>query len=81
MSNSAQFDEGCIIANPDIAGIGVRLAIYGQNFIAPIFSLLAFWDRKVDWKELSLVEAQSKSILLTACALLLSAVVQAARSG
>lgn len=74
-------DGGCIMANPDIAGIGVRVAIYAQNFIAPALAVLAFRDKKVDWKELSLVEAQSMSILLTACALLLSAVVQVATLG
>lgn len=67
----------CIQANPDISDIGVRVAIYAQNFIALLLAIIALWDRHVSWKELLLIESQSMTILLTACALLLSAVVQA----
>ncbi|KAF9453417.1 hypothetical protein P691DRAFT_780905 [Macrolepiota fuliginosa MF-IS2] len=72
---------GCIQANPDIAGIGIRVAIYAQNFIALVLSVVALGDRYVSWKELLLIESQSMTILLTACALLSSAVIQAATFG
>lgn len=73
--------DQCIEANPDISGIGVRLSIYLQNFIGPILTFLAFLDQKVEVGELDVVEAASTSVLLTACALLSSAFVQARSLG
>ncbi|KAF9453416.1 hypothetical protein P691DRAFT_622005, partial [Macrolepiota fuliginosa MF-IS2] len=66
---------------PDIAGIGVRVAMYAQNFLALILAVAALGDRYVSWKELNIIENQSMSILLTACALLLLVVVQAVTLG
>jgi hypothetical protein len=71
----------CLIpGNPDITGIGIRLAIYFQNILSfgPAFYSL-FNDRKVDLKELRTVEKQSTTILITAFAILISLVVQALR--
>jgi hypothetical protein len=67
-----------IPGNPDIAGIGVRIAIYIQNILSfgPAFYSL-FNDRKVDRKELRTVEKQSTTILITAFAILISLIVQA----
>ncbi|KXN91708.1 hypothetical protein AN958_12560 [Leucoagaricus sp. SymC.cos] len=81
MSEPPQLFLECIQANPDIAGIGVRVAIYAQNFIALLLGVFALGDRYVSWKEMLLIESQSMTILLTACALLLSAVIQAATFG
>jgi hypothetical protein len=73
---SAEFCE--ILANPDISGIGIRVAIYVQNFLsfAPAFYSLIN-DGKVDSVELKTVEKQSTTILITAFAILISLVVQA----
>ncbi|KAF5359673.1 hypothetical protein D9756_003347 [Leucocoprinus leucothites] len=81
MSEAPLLSLNCIQANPDIAGIGVRVAIYAQNFIALILAIVALGDRYVSWKELLLIGSQSMTILLTACALLLSALIQALTFG
>jgi hypothetical protein len=67
-----------IPGNPDIGGIGVRTAIYVQNFLsfAPAFYAIMN-DGKVDLVELKTVEKQSTSILITAFAILVSLIVQA----
>jgi hypothetical protein len=67
-----------IPADPDIAGIGIRVAIYIQNILsfAPAFFAL-FNDGSVDLMELQTVEQQSTTILITAFAILISLVVQA----
>jgi hypothetical protein len=69
----------CIIpANPDIAGIGIRVAIYAQNFLSFIpafYSLIN--DGQVDSVELQTVEKQSTTILITAFAILISVAAQA----
>jgi hypothetical protein len=73
----------CFISpNPDIAGIGIRAAIYVQNFLsfAPAFYALLN-DKKVDMEELQSVEKQSTTILLTAFAILISLIVQAQTFG
>jgi hypothetical protein len=66
-----------IPGNPDIAGIGVRIAIYVQNFLSFAPAFYAIMDGKVDLAELKTVEKQSTSILITAFAILLSLIVQA----
>jgi hypothetical protein len=67
-----------IPGNPDIAGIGVRVAVYVQNFLsfAPAFFSLIN-DGRVDSFELQTVEKQSTTILITAFAILISLIVQA----
>jgi hypothetical protein len=68
----------CIPANPDISGIGVRVAIYAQNILfafAPVISTLR--DSKVTRDELEPIEDQSASTLTIAFALLLSTIIQA----
>jgi hypothetical protein len=68
----------CILpANPDISGIGVRVAIYIQNFLSFIPAFWALQDGKVTRKELRIVEKQATTILVTAFAILISAIVQA----
>jgi hypothetical protein len=69
----------CLVpGNPDITGIGVRLAIYFQNILSFIPALYALYnDSKVDKNELDTVEKQSTTILITAFAILISLIVQA----
>ncbi|KAJ6457947.1 hypothetical protein C8R45DRAFT_1184031, partial [Mycena sanguinolenta] len=62
---------------PDIAGVGVRVAIYIQNILGFIPAISALWDGQVMQYELEAVETQSTTILITAFAILISAMVQA----
>ncbi|KAJ7635489.1 hypothetical protein DFH06DRAFT_1479144, partial [Mycena polygramma] len=65
-----------IPAAPDISGVGVRTAIYAQNFLSFIPALWALWDGDMSEYELECVETQSTTILVTAFAILISAMVQ-----
>jgi hypothetical protein len=67
----------CLQADPDISGIGVRAAIYMQNLLSFIPAICALWDGKVTKAELGLVETQSTTILITAFAILIAAIVEA----
>jgi hypothetical protein len=68
-------------ANPDISGVGIRVAIYIQNLLSFIPAFYALLDGKISVKELQVVEKQSTTILITAFAVLISAMVQAATYG
>ncbi|KAJ7663345.1 hypothetical protein DFH06DRAFT_347821 [Mycena polygramma] len=68
-----------IPADPDISGVGVRTAIYAQNLLSFIPAIWALWDGEVSAYELECVETQSTTILVTAFAILISAMVQANR--
>ncbi|KAG6843102.1 hypothetical protein H0H87_007830 [Tephrocybe sp. NHM501043] len=79
---SAVLDPGpCFGANPDVSGIGVRIAIYAQNLLSFAPALLALRDKKVTPTELDALETQSTTILITAFAILVSTIVQARTSG
>ncbi|KAJ7200911.1 hypothetical protein B0H12DRAFT_1036608, partial [Mycena haematopus] len=66
-----------ITSNPDISGIGVRAAIYIQSLLGFVPAISALWDGEVAQYELEAVETQSSTILITAFAILISAMVQA----
>jgi hypothetical protein len=70
-----------IPANPDISGYGVRVAIYIQNLLSFLPAFYALRDGKISEKELEVVEKQSTTILITAFAVLISAMVQAGTFG
>ncbi|KAH8817708.1 hypothetical protein DL96DRAFT_394445 [Flagelloscypha sp. PMI_526] len=71
----------CLIApNPDVAGIGVRIAIYAQNFLGFFPALAALRDKHVDEVELDALEAQSTTILIMALAILVTTIVEAAKN-
>lgn len=78
MSSAA---NACIQANPDISGIGVRIAIYAQNLFSFIPAIVALWDAKVTGIELNAMETQATTILVTAFAILVSAIIEAATTG
>ncbi|KAJ7121595.1 hypothetical protein C8R44DRAFT_557395, partial [Mycena epipterygia] len=65
----------------DISGIGVRAAIYLQNLLGFVPAISALWDGEVVSYELEAVETQSSTMLITAFAILISAVVQARTTG
>ncbi|KAG6861360.1 hypothetical protein C0995_001093 [Termitomyces sp. Mi166 len=66
----------CIPVNPDITGIGIRVLIYAQNLLSFVPAFYALQDRKVTPIELTQLETQSSTILITAFAILLSTVIQ-----
>ncbi|KAF6747743.1 hypothetical protein DFP72DRAFT_999693, partial [Ephemerocybe angulata] len=70
-----------IPANPDIAGIGVRIAIYVQNLLCFIPAFWALVDGKVTETELESAETQATTNLVLAFAILISAMVQATTLG
>jgi hypothetical protein len=72
---------GVIPANPDISGIGVRVAIYIQTLFSFIPAFYALKDKRVSDTELKAVEKQATTILITAFAVLISAMVQASTFG
>ncbi|KAJ6496205.1 ankyrin repeat-containing domain protein [Mycena sanguinolenta] len=67
----------CIPSNPDVSGIGVRAATYAQTFLSFVPALWALSDRAVSESELDSLETQATTILLTAFALLITALEQA----
>lgn len=75
---SSDFDlQGCIRADPDISGIGVRIAIYAQNLLCFLPVLFHLRDKYVQKAELASVKTQSIGILTIAYAILISAIIQA----
>jgi hypothetical protein len=66
----------CIASNPDVAGIGVRTAIYAQNFLSFVPAIYALSDKRVTKVELESLETQATGILITAFAILLSVTIQ-----
>ncbi|KAF7329506.1 Multiple ankyrin repeats single kh domain [Mycena kentingensis (nom. inval.)] len=63
--------------NTDISGIGVRTATYAQNLLSFFPAVLAIIDdHKISATERELIEDQSTNILITAFALLISAIIQ-----
>ncbi|KAJ7124375.1 hypothetical protein C8R44DRAFT_619785 [Mycena epipterygia] len=66
----------CIPSDPDISGIGARVAIYVQNPLSFVPAIWALSDGQVSPYELDSIETQSTTILITAFAILISAMVQ-----
>ncbi|KAF5324058.1 hypothetical protein D9611_008345 [Ephemerocybe angulata] len=67
--------------NPDIAGVGVRIAIYIQNLLCFIPAFWALADGKVTRGELEAAETQATTNLVLAFAILISSIVQAQTLG
>ncbi|KAF6756434.1 ankyrin repeat-containing domain protein [Ephemerocybe angulata] len=70
-----------IPGNPDIAGVGVRIAIYIQNLLCFIPAFWALADGKVTQGELDAAETQATTNLVLAFAILISSIVQAQTLG
>ncbi|KAH6902323.1 hypothetical protein BKA70DRAFT_669284 [Coprinopsis sp. MPI-PUGE-AT-0042] len=66
-----------IPGNPDISGIGVRIAIYAQNLLCFISAIWALWNGRVTQGELEYAETQTTTNLVLAFAILISSIVQA----
>ncbi|KAJ7254271.1 hypothetical protein C8J57DRAFT_1186980, partial [Mycena rebaudengoi] len=71
-------DPQCPIpANPDISGIGVRAAIYAQNFLCFVPVIAHLRDGTVSAEEMEGVKDQSIGMLAVAFAILISTIIQA----
>ena len=81
MSNSILSTICRVSGNPDIAGIGVRSAIYAQNMLCFLLALWALWDGNVTSEELEHAEMQTTTNLVLAFAILISSIVQALTYG
>ncbi|KAJ7665220.1 hypothetical protein DFH06DRAFT_1295471 [Mycena polygramma] len=82
MSNSSSsFICTGIEPNPDISGIGVRVAIYAQALLSILYPIFFVWDGEVSKKESKTMSRISINIIVTACALLVSTGIQAATFG
>ncbi|KAG6881561.1 hypothetical protein C0993_000950 [Termitomyces sp. T159_Od127] len=68
-------------ANPDVSGIGVRIAIYAQNLLSFVPALWALKDGRITPTQLDELEKQSTNILITAFAILILTVIQAHNHG
>ncbi|KAF6747722.1 hypothetical protein DFP72DRAFT_1147335, partial [Ephemerocybe angulata] len=66
---------------PDIAGVGVRIAIYVQTLLCFFPAFWALFDGKVSQGELDAAENQATTNLVLAFAILISSIVQAQTLG
>ena len=73
--------ECSIPGDPDISGIGVRIAIYIQNFLCFIPAFWALWNGEVMQEELDSAETQTTTNLVVAFAILIASMVQAGTLG
>ena len=64
--------EKCIPANPDISGIGVRIAIYAQNLLCFLPVILYLSDGEISLDELKGIQDQSTGMLAIAFAILIT---------
>ncbi|KAJ7171299.1 hypothetical protein C8R46DRAFT_895136, partial [Mycena filopes] len=69
--------DPCITANPDITGIGVRIAIYAQNVLCFVPVLLHLQDGYISDDEMNGIKDQSIGMLAVAFAILISTIIQA----
>lgn len=79
MSSAASSDK-CITANPDIAGIGVRIAIYVQGILSVVTLFAYMADGVITRQERKSAVWQAFTLTVTVCAMLISTVVQAVQS-
>jgi hypothetical protein len=64
--------DRCIPANPDISGVGVRIAIYAQNLLCFLPVILYLWDGEISVDELAGIQDQSTGMLAIAFAILIA---------
>ena len=73
--------QGCIPANPDIAGIGIRASTYVQNILGVFLATYYLLDGEISPEESEYIETASNAILMTGCAIIISAFIQAKTIG
>ena len=78
LAPTADSDQlACFSSNPDIAGIGVRVSTYAQSFLLFFTTLLCIAGGHLDSRERKALEKSYTNLLITACALLISAFIEA----
>ncbi|TDL20549.1 hypothetical protein BD410DRAFT_366818 [Rickenella mellea] len=80
MSNTSSLIN-CLEPDPDIAGIGVRVAIYVQALLSVVYPIFFASDGKIDEREAKTMSGVSITIVLTATALLVSTAIEAHTGG
>jgi hypothetical protein len=74
--------EQCSIpSNPDVAGIGVRIAIYTQNILCFLPVIVNLWDGKISRDELKGIKDQSIGMLAVAFSILITTIILAKGAG
>jgi hypothetical protein len=74
--------DGCTIPpNPDVTGIGVRIAIYAQNLLCFAPVIVHLWDRKISKDELKGIKDQSIGMLAVAFSILITTIILAKGAG
>ena len=73
--------QACIPANPEIAGIGIRASTYAQNFLGVFLAAFYLLDGEISSDEAEYIETASDAILMTGCAIIISAFIQAKTIG
>ncbi|KIK56872.1 hypothetical protein GYMLUDRAFT_173700, partial [Collybiopsis luxurians FD-317 M1] len=69
--------SNCIQANPDISGIGIRIAIYIQNLLCFLPVLIYLQDGHIMGKEIKGLKNQSISMLIIAFSILICTIFEA----
>jgi hypothetical protein len=59
ISMTSTLSPGCIPANPDIAGIGIRASTYAQNFLGVFLATCYLIDGKISRYEADYIESAS----------------------
>ncbi|KIJ28964.1 hypothetical protein M422DRAFT_189086, partial [Sphaerobolus stellatus SS14] len=67
--------------NPDVSGIGVRIAIYAQNLLCFLPVIVHLWDRKISRDELKGIKDQSIGMLAVAFSILITTIILAKGAG
>ena len=71
----------CINPNSDIAGIGIRCSVFTQVFLNLLRALIFAKDGQISSYENTVLTATSINLFITGCALILCAIIQAAKDG
>ncbi|ESK90416.1 hypothetical protein Moror_13682 [Moniliophthora roreri MCA 2997] len=66
----------CIAANPDVSGIGVRVAVYAQTFLSYAPAFLFTYDGKLDLEEEQALLKIYTPLLISSMALLITTGIQ-----
>ena len=71
----------CVAANPDISGIGVRIAVYAQTLLSYAPAFLFTYDGKLDSEEERGLFKIYTPLLISSMGLLVTTVIQEATIG
>jgi len=80
-SSSMSFIDNCILPNPDIAGIGIRISMYIQPLATLIGTALYAADGVIDSSERDSLGTSTLTLAITVLYLALAAIIQSKTSG